>query len=274
MGRNDWARRLDPEVLVPSVPVNRISVALHDPRPERAQQRRSAPQGARRHPGRTARRSRQDARLTPTKIPRRSSRRRGRVVASRVAGGISAPGSHRSRRDSLPSPLRREARCCIPGAAGMNSKEGSWVHWLTQIRKVNGTIACQESDGQAQMSKAEASRDPRDKAKAELLEAQSPDDERERPPERHPIPAPCPATATRVRLSQPSGRGALPNEGNQGDEWDAYVTLGRMTATNAGSPTGREPHGHGVPIVVVRFTPHQGGREAVHRAKGHRRPDI
>src|ERR1035438_711539 len=40
--------------------------------------------------------------------------------------------------------------------------------------------------------RAEASWDPRDMAKAELLEAQSPDDERERPPERHPMPAPCP----------------------------------------------------------------------------------
>ena len=116
--------------------------------------------------------------------------------------------------------------------------------------------------------RAEASRDPCDKAKAELLEAQSPDDERERPPERHPIPAPCPATASRVRPTQPSGRGALPSEGNQGDEWDAYVTLGRMTATNAGSPTGREPHGHGVPIVVVRFTPHQGGRESRPQGEG------
>ena len=38
--------------------------------------------------------------------------------------------------------------------------------------------------------------------------------------------------------------------------------LGRMTGTNAGSPAGREPHGDGVPIVVVRFTPHQGGRES------------
>jgi hypothetical protein len=48
--------------------------------------------------------------------------------------------------------MRREAPCCIPGAAGMNSKGCSWVQWLTQIRKVNGTIACQESDGQAQVS--------------------------------------------------------------------------------------------------------------------------
>ena len=48
--------------------------------------------------------------------------------------------------------MRREALCCIPGAAGRDSKEGSWVQWLTRIRKVNGTIACQQSDGQAQVS--------------------------------------------------------------------------------------------------------------------------
>jgi hypothetical protein len=33
-------------------------------------------------------------------------------------------------------------------SAGTNSKEGSWVQWLTRIREVNGTIACQESDDQ------------------------------------------------------------------------------------------------------------------------------
>ncbi len=48
--------------------------------------------------------------------------------------------------------MRREALCCIPGVAGRNSKEGSWVQWLTRIRKVNGTIACQESGGHAQVS--------------------------------------------------------------------------------------------------------------------------
>jgi hypothetical protein len=60
---------------------------------------------------------------------------------------------------------------------------------------------------------------------------------------------------------QPPERGALPSEGNQGDEWDAYVVRGRMTGTNAGSPAGREPHGDGVPIVVVGVATHQGGRE-------------
>jgi hypothetical protein len=33
-------------------------------------------------------------------------------------------------------------------------------------------------------------------------------------------------------------------------------------------PTGREPQGDGVPIVVVRFTPHQGGRESRPQGEG------
>jgi hypothetical protein len=68
--------------------------------------------------------------------------------------------------------------------------------------------------------------------------------------------------------SQPLERGALPSEGNQGDEWGAYVTLGRTTGTNAGSPTGREPYGDGVPVVVVGVATHQGGRESRSQGKG------
>ena len=67
---------------------------------------------------------------------------------------------------------------------------------------------------------------------------------------------------------QPPERGALPSEGNQGDEWDAYVVLGRMTGTNAGSPAGREPHGDGVPIVVVGVATHRGGRESRPQGEG------
>ena len=48
----------------------------------------------------------------------------------------------------------------------------------------------------------------------------------------------------------------------QGDEWGAYVMLGRATGTNVGSPTGCEPHGDGGLVVVVGVTPHQGGRES------------
>jgi len=32
----------------------------------------------------------------------------------------------------------------------------------------------------------------------------------------------------------------MPNEGIQGDEWDAYVALHRMTETNVGSPAERK----------------------------------
>ena len=42
----------------------------------------------------------------------------------------------------------------------------------------------------------------------------------------------------------------------------------RTAGTNVGSPTGREPQGDGVPIVVVRVTPHQGGRESRPQGEG------
>jgi hypothetical protein len=45
--------------------------------------------------------------------------------------------------------VRREALRCIPGAAGKDSKGGPWVRWLTWIRKVKGTTACQESSDRA-----------------------------------------------------------------------------------------------------------------------------
>ena len=47
-----------------------------------------------------------------------------------------------------------------------------------------------------------------------------------------------------VRLLQPSERGALPSEGNQGDEWDAYVTLDTYDRDERGiNPQGRETRG-------------------------------
>jgi hypothetical protein len=41
--------------------------------------------------------------------------------------------------------VRREALCCIPGSAGRDLEGGSWVEWLTWIRKVKGTRACQKT---------------------------------------------------------------------------------------------------------------------------------
>jgi hypothetical protein len=44
--------------------------------------------------------------------------------------------------------------------------------------------------------------------------------------------------------SQPSERGALLSEGNQGDEWDAYVTLDTYDRDERGiNPQGREARG-------------------------------
>ena len=45
--------------------------------------------------------------------------------------------------------LRREAPCCIPGSAGRNSEDIPGSDGLLKIRKVKGTIACQETSGRA-----------------------------------------------------------------------------------------------------------------------------
>ena len=45
--------------------------------------------------------------------------------------------------------LRREAPCCIPGLAGRNSEDIPGSDGLLKIRKVKGTIACQETSGRA-----------------------------------------------------------------------------------------------------------------------------
>jgi hypothetical protein len=60
----------------------------------------------------------------------------------------------------------------------------------------------------------------------------------------------------------------MPNEGIQGDEWDAYVTLGRVIRTNVGSPMGREPYGDGGLVVVAGVTTGQGGRESRLQGEG------
>ena len=74
-------------------------------------------------------------------------------------------------------------------------------------RKLLGPMAYPDARGERNKSmpgnrrsspgvRGDASWDPRDMAKAELVEAQSPDDETWRPPERHPKPAPCSVTAS------------------------------------------------------------------------------
>jgi len=110
--------------------------------------------------------------------------------------------------------------------------------------------------------------DPRDMAKAGLLESQSPVMKISHPPERRLKPAPAPCTGMYARAGAAFGCWTMPSEGIQGDEWDAYVTLQRAMRTNVGSPTGREPQGDGGLVVVVRVTPHQGGRESRPQGEG------
>ena len=45
--------------------------------------------------------------------------------------------------------LRRAAPCCIPGLAGRNLEDIPGSDGLLKIRKVKGTIACQETSGRA-----------------------------------------------------------------------------------------------------------------------------
>jgi len=68
----------------------------------------------------------------------------------------------------------------------------------------------------------------------------------------------------------------MPSEGIEEDEWGAYVTLRRTARTKAGSPTGRESYGDGVPVAVAGVTTCQGGREkpsAGRRGTGDWTPD-
>ena len=110
--------------------------------------------------------------------------------------------------------------------------------------------------------------DPRDTAKAGLLTPQSPAAKSPALTGKTPETG---AVALRRRLvldDASSGERAMPSEGIQGDEWGAYVALGRMTGTNVGSSTGREPYGDGGLVVVVGVTPHQGVRESRTQGEG------
>ena len=76
--------------------------------------------------------------------------------------------------DGKTNEVRHEALCHIPGSAGMNSEGGSWARRLTRIRKVKGTRACRNSRWPCPDAWNGAEVSPRDMAKAELPESQSP----------------------------------------------------------------------------------------------------
>jgi hypothetical protein len=58
---------------------------------------------------------------------------------------------------------------CIPGAAGTNSKEGSWAQWLTQDPKGERDNRMPGKRRSGSDVRAEASRGPRDRRRLDCL---------------------------------------------------------------------------------------------------------
>ena len=87
-----------------------------------------------------------------------ASRQAHKVLEWALSGwcvhGAVADGAHIVLGELVTNEVRHEAPCRIPGAAGRNSEGGSWVRWLTWIRKVKGTIACQETSDRVQAYEA------------------------------------------------------------------------------------------------------------------------
>jgi hypothetical protein len=116
--------------------------------------------------------------------------------------------------------------------------------------------------------RGDAPGDPCDMAKARLPKPQSPEDARHRPPARHPIPAPRPATTSlccRRNLRSAERCPVRAIKEMSGAPKSRSDVQQRRTRDQ---PSGREPQGDGVPIVVVRVTPHRGGRESRPQGEG------
>ena len=157
--------------------------------------------------------------------------------------------------------MRREAPCCIPKWSWEGFEEISLGQMAYLDSKGEGDQSMPANRRSGAGVWDDAPGDPRDMAKAKLPEPQSSADAALHPPERRLKPVPVlhgDVGWTRALFEA----GAMPSEGIEEDEWGAYVTLRRTARTNAGSPTGRESYGDGVPVVVAGVTTCQGGRES------------
>ncbi len=110
--------------------------------------------------------------------------------------------------------------------------------------------------------------DPRDMAKAGLLEAQSPEDESSHPPERRLKPAPCSATVSILRCRNLRSTERCPVR--------AFKEMSGTPTSRCYMQPGRtwdrlrdaSPIGDGGLVVVVGVTPDQGGRESRPQGEG------
>jgi hypothetical protein len=90
--------------------------------------------------------------------------------------------------------VRREALCRIPDPVRRDLEDSSWIRWLTRNRKGMGTAACHDNRRSGPGVRDDAPGDPRDMAKAELPEPQSPAMQLFIHRKRRLKPVPCPAS--------------------------------------------------------------------------------
>jgi hypothetical protein len=153
-----------------------------------------------------------------------------------------------------------------PPQAGQTRREVCWVRWLTWIRKVKGTRACQETGDRAQVPGA-VRRGTR--AVWRKLDCLNPNLQRQQFTATGTAPE-TGARRDRGRTGSPwstFAAGAMPNEGIEGDEWGAWAVLivcQRRTWDHRPSTAG----GDGVPVVVAGFTPGRGERESRSQGEG------
>jgi hypothetical protein len=140
---------------------------------------------------------------------------------------------------------------------------------FTRIRKVKGTIACQESSSRAQAYGAVCC-EARviwlrlDCLNPNLQQMQVVTSAGKTPV----IPAPYPAPANADGRGKLLDMGRCPVRALKEMSGEPKSRSIRTARTNVGSPEGREPYGDGGPVVVVRVTPHQGGRESRLQGEG------
>jgi hypothetical protein len=153
-----------------------------------------------------------------------------------------------------------------PLKAGQTRREVCWVRWLTWIRKVKGTTACQETGGRAQVPGA-VRRGTR--AVWRKLDCLNPNLQRQQFTATGTAPE-TGARRDRGRTGSPwstFAAGAMPNEGIEGDErgaWAALIVCQRRTWDHRPSTAG----GDGVPVVVAGVTPGRGERESRSQGEG------
>ncbi len=166
--------------------------------------------------------------------------------------------------------VRRITRRWIAPTGGRSSEgDDFWVTHPTWTRKCEEKAAWWESVDRREGVEDAAAQGPRDMAKAQLFVAQSPE------MEIHILRHDAWSRSHRHQMVLSFAIPTLPAGGRwamsslKGTDWAAYVTLDTSSAKgNAGSPTGREPHGDGVSVVVVGATSHQGGRESRPQGEG------